>query len=290
MPSLKDLRSRIQSVKNTQQITKTMKLVAAAKVRRARARCEDAQPYAEKMRGVLTSLAINVGENGHVFLSGKENVNVVRLVVVGSDRGLCGGFNANLCKRVIAHIKTLQAEGKTVQILCVGRKIRDVLKIDYRHLIIDTLEGIEKTVNFDMASGVAQTLINDFEAESCDEVVLFYNRFVNMVTQDPSMMSLIPFKVKVLADKEPVVATAVEYEPEEEEILDRLLPLNISIQLLQGMLESGAAEQAARITSMENATKNAGEMIGKLSLQYNRSRQAAITTELSEIVAGAEAV
>lgn len=290
MPSLKDLRSRIRSVKNTQQITKTMKMVSAAKVRRARTACEDARPYAEKYAGVLASLAANVGENGPLLLSGRENVKTVRIIAVGSDRGLCGGFNGNLAKKVRQYIFKAQAEGKQVQIVAIGRKVRDLLKSDFKAQILETIEDAGKNVDYALAEGIGAQQIAAFNAEECDEVVVFYNRFVSMMTQEPRMQKLIPFQPEVLADKEEAISSAVEYEPEEEALLSILLPQNVNVQVLNAILESNASEHAARMSAMENATKNAGEMISKLSLEYNRTRQAAITTELTEIVAGAEAV
>tara|TARA_R110000868_G_scaffold218576_2_gene469146 strand:+ start:75145 stop:76020 length:876 start_codon:yes stop_codon:yes gene_type:complete len=291
MPSLKDLRGRIRSVQNTKQITKTMKMVAAAKVRRARTRCEEARPYAEKLNGVLVNLATNTpSEGGPLLLSGYSEVNTVRLVVVSADRGLCGGFNINLAKKVMIKIKELEAAGKKVELVMVGKKAYDIVKQDYGSLVIEFIEDSGKNVSYALAEEIGTKMLLDYKAGKCQEVILFYNRFVNMITQEPMSQYLAPFKVDALADKETEVASSVEYEPEEEEILNALLPRNVNVQLLNAMLESGAAEQAARMTAMENATTNASDMISKLSLQYNRSRQAAITTELTEIVAGAEAV
>jgi F-type H+-transporting ATPase subunit gamma len=290
MPSLKDLRSRIRSVKNTQQITRTMKMVSAAKVRRARIACENARPYAEKLAGVLANLADGAGEHGPLLLTGREDVKTVRIVAIGSDRGLCAGFNGNLAKKIRNYILKSQAEGKKVEVLILGRKIRDLLKSDFKKSILETIEDAGKNVDFAFAEGIASQQIAAFEKCDADEVVLFYNRFVSMLTQEPRMTKLIPFKPDTMANKEEVISSAVEYEPEEEALLSILLPQNISVQVLNAILESNAAEHAARMAAMESATKNAGDMISRLSLQYNRSRQAAITTELTEIVAGAEAV
>jgi F-type H+-transporting ATPase subunit gamma len=290
MPSLKDLRSRIRSVKNTQQITKTMKMVAAAKVRRARLRCEEARPYAEKLNDVLVGLAKSTGDvGGPLLLSGYADVKTVRLVVVNADRGLCGGFNGNLAKEVIRKITKLQAEGKTVEVMTVGKKVKDILKIDHADLLVDHIEDSTKNISYDLATEIGHKVMSDFEAGECQEVILFYNKFVNMMTQEPSMQYLAPFKVDKVEEAFEVSAS-VEYEPEEEAILKVLLPRNVNVQILNAMLESNAAEQAARMTAMDSATTNAGDMISKLSLQYNRTRQAAITTELTEIVAGAEAL
>ena len=252
-------------------------------MRRARQRCEAAQPYADKMRDVLTKLAASPDAQLPLMLVGKPLVHTTRLVVVGSDRGLCGGFNANLVKEVSLAIHDLQEHGKKVEIVCVGSKVFDMLKIKHAHLIIDTIEGIEKQADIKFAANIAKSLIQDFEGDACDEVILYYNRFVNMVTQKPTALSLMPFETGD-AEETTDLESEMSFAPSEDEILERLLPHNVSTQL------SMASEQAARMTAMENATKNAGEMIDKLSLQYNRSRQAAITTELTEIVAGAESL
>lgn len=290
MPSLKDLRGRIRSVQNTQQITKTMKMVATAKVRRARMRCEEARPYAEKLNGVLVNLAANTSNvGGPLLLSGHGYVNTVRLVVVSADRGLCGGFNANVAKMARLKIEELLAAGKKVELVMVGKKAHDLLKADYGHLVVEMIEDSSKNVSYQLAEEIGTKLIADYEAGLCEEVILFYNRFISMVNQEPTMQYLAPFKAEGEAETTEVKAS-VEYEPEEETILKVLLPRNVNVQLLNAMLESGAAEQAARMSAMENATTNAGDMISKLSLEYNRTRQAAITTELTEIVAGAEAI
>ena len=290
MPSLKDLKNRITSVKNTQQITKTMKMVAAAKVRRARTSCEAARPYAEKLEGVLANLAAGQTSGGPELLTGRENVKTVRLVLFGSDRGLCAGFNANLAKLAVSHIKEHQAAGKKVEIVCVGRKVRDLLKSTYGDLIIQTVEDVAKDLDYTTAEEIGRSLTADFKAGKCDEVAMVYNRFVSMMTQDPTPQSLIPFKAAAGADKESAAPASVEYEPEEEAILATLLPKNLNVQIFRALLESAASEHAARMTAMDNATRNAGEMIKKLSLKYNRTRQANITTELTEIISGAEAL
>jgi len=290
MPSLKDLRVRIGSVKNTQQITSTMKMVAAAKVRRARMNCEEARPFAEKLGSVLANLAKGVGEGGPVLLRGRDEVKTVRYVVFGSDRGLCAGFNGNLCKTVELELKAIQAAGQKLQIVCVGRKIRDILKVDYADNIVEVIEDLSQDLTYTAASEIGTKQLAAFEDGTCDEVHIAYNRFVSMMTQDPLSQQLIPFKVSKLADKEGAIAAAIEYEPEESVILGELLPRNLNTQIFRAMLESAASEHAARMTAMDNATRNAGEMIKDLSLQYNRTRQAVITTELIEIIAGAEAV
>lgn len=287
MASLKDLKVRIGSVKNTQKITKTMKMVAAAKVRRARTNCEAARPYAEKLEGVLVNLASNAsGDN--LLLTGRENVQTVRLVLFGSDRGLCAGFNASLAKLAEQYIQSYKKEGKKVQIVCIGRKVRDLLRTSYGEMILETVEDVAKDLSYATAEEIGRKLLADFESGECDEVTMVYNRFVSMITQDPTPQQLIPFKVNKLADTE--ASASVEYEPEEEVILNDLLPRNLNVQLFRALLESAASEHAARMSAMDNATRNAGDMIKKLSLEYNRTRQAAITTELVEIISGAEAV
>ena len=290
MPSLKDLRVRIGSVKNTQQITSTMKMVAAAKVRRARINCEEARPFAEKLGSVLANLAKGVGAGGPVLLRGRDKVKTVRVIVFGSDRGLCAGFNSNLCKVVEEQLEAFKASGKKVQIVCVGRKVRDILKPVYGDAILETIEDIAQNLTYTAASEIGTKQLAAFEDGTCDEVHISYNRFVSMMTQDPTSQQLIPFKAGALADKEGAICAAIEYEPEESVILSELLPRNLNTQIFRAMLESAASEHASRMTAMDNATRNAGEMIKDLSLQYNRTRQAVITTELIEIIAGAEAV
>ena len=292
MPSLKDLKNRIQSVKNTQQITKTMKMVAAAKVRKARTRCEESRPYGEKLNSVLVGLAQNVGESqsAPLLLRGRDEVKTVRIMVFGSDRGLCGGFNTNLIKRAVSTIKENLKAGKTVQIVTLGRKTKDLLKSEFGSMIIESYDDISKELTYAKAQEIGVKMVTEFEKGDCDQIVMLYNRFVSMMTQDPILQQLAPFKPDVNGDKELASPASIEYEPEEEVILAQLLPRNVSVQILLALLESNASEQAARMTAMDNSTRNAGDMINRLSLEYNRSRQAAITSELIEIISGAEAV
>ena len=291
MSSLKELRLRIRSVKNTQQITKTMKMVAAAKVRRTRQACEDARPYAERLGRVLANLAAKAESTAALpLLCGRENEQTVRILVFGSDRGLCGGFNGNLVRRLMVHVHTLQKTGKTVQVVTHGRKPKDLVKVLQPEVLHGTFDGITERISYATAEEIARKVTQDFEAGACDRVELFYNSFVSMMTQKPTLQTLVPFTQEGTDAPDGAVQASMEYEPSEQEVLGRLLPANISMQVYRAMLESAAGEQAARMVAMDNATRNAGEMIKGLSLRYNRTRQAAITKELIEIISGAEAV
>ena len=286
MASLKDLRLRIKSVKNTRQITKTMKMVSAAKVRRARMACESARPYAEKLAAVLSGLAQNA--SGSLLLSGRDEVKTVRIIAFGSDRGLCGAFNSSLIREAHNQVKKYEAEGKKVEVVGVGNKVTQAAKYWPKPEENATYNDIARADAFELSTEIAQQTIADFEAGKCDKVVVVFGKFINMLTQEPMSLQLIPFAAEEQEDAG--LSGGKEYEPEEEVILDTLLPRNVTMQVYRAMLETGASEQAARMTAMDNATRNAGDMIKKLSLKYNRGRQAAITTELIEIVAGAEAV
>jgi F-type H+-transporting ATPase subunit gamma len=279
MPSLKALRGRIKSVKNTRQITKTMKMVAAAKVRRARSAVENARPYAAKLAAVLGNLAGNVDGTAPLLLTGRPNVRTVRLLVVGTDRGLCGGLNSNLIKAAGGWIKQQQAAGKTVQLVAVGRKIQVAFKVLF----------LGRSIEFSHAQTIATESLSAFAAETTDEVHVLCAECVSMLVQKPSVRQLIPFAVP-LENTPAGLKNIALYEPDEAAVLASLLPLNLNMQVYSALLESAASEQAARMTAMDNATRNAGEMIKKLSVQYNRSRQASITKELIEIISGAEAV
>ncbi|MBI1363274.1 MAG: F0F1 ATP synthase subunit gamma [Proteobacteria bacterium] len=288
MPSLKDLRKRISSVKSTRQITKTMKMVAAAKMRRARESCEKARPYADSMNEVLQQLAAKANtESAPLLLRGRTPVKTVRLLVFGSDRGLCGGMNTHLAKKAMRRIAKLQKEGKTVQIVTLGRKARDELRTKYGHLIVETYNDITRYINYETAENVAADTVQAFLDGHCDQVVILFNTFVSVLKQEPTEFQLVPFKQD---EAKATTSAAVEYEPDEEAILAKLLPLNIGVQIFRALLESNASEQGARMSAMENATRNAGEMIDSLTLSYNRQRQAMITKELIEIISGAESV
>lgn len=288
MPSLKSLRGRIRSVKNTQQITKTMKMVAAAKVRRARSAVDAARPYAEKLGAVLANLSAGMA-NGPLLMAGRGNAKTVRLIVVGSDRGLCGGMNANLLKAAAKWIAERKAEGKTVQLVAVGRKMRDGLKST--GLLVATHTDLGRTVELEHAQAIAKESLEAFESAATDEVHVLYSQLVTMLSQNPTARQVIPFaKAEAAAGGEGGLRAIPDYEPTEEEVLEKLLPLNLTMQVFSAMLETQASEHAARMTAMDSATRNAGGMIKKLTLQYNRSRQAAITKELIEIISGAEAL
>ena len=297
MPNLKDLRIRIASVKSTQRITSAMKMVAAAKLRRAQEQAEAARPFAERMERMTQSLAAAMeGKAGAPALlagSGRQDTHLV--VAVTSDRGLCGAFNASIVRYTRTRIiRPLQDQGKTVKLLCVGRKGRDLLRREYGSLIVDTIEDVGRPrLRYDKAAAIAQRLSQMFEAGEFDVCTVIYNRFKSALTQIVTEQQLVPLPLAPAeAEAEaPAGATAVyEYEPDEADILAELLPRNLAVQMFRALLESTASEHGARMTAMDNATRNAGEMIDKLSLVYNRSRQAAITTELIEIIAGAEAV
>ncbi|MEM7620321.1 MAG: F0F1 ATP synthase subunit gamma [Pseudomonadota bacterium] len=303
MPSLKDLRSRISSVKATQKITKAMQMVAAAKLRRAQEAAESARPFAERMEKVLTNLNMRVTsrENASPLLVGTGKDDVHLLVVATAERGLCGGFNTNIARFAREHALKLMAEEKSVKILCVGKKGYDVLKNQFKDLISEVvdLKHIKK-LNYDVAQGVAKKILTSFEKQEFDVCTLFFSEFQSIISQVPTPLQLIPanFSDAKEVDSDPKgQATTVggaeasyEFEPGEEEILTDLLPRNIATQIFRALLENAASEQGARMSAMDNATRNAGDMIGDLTLKYNRTRQAMITKELIEIVSGAEAV
>ncbi len=294
MPSIKTLRVRINSVKSTQKITSAMKMVAAAKLRRAQQQAEAARPYAERMSRMLGSLATSLagGEGVSPLLvgSGKDQVQLV--VVATSDRGLCGAFNSSIVRGARVLIRQLQAESKTVKILCVGRKGRDQLRRDYNKLIVDTIDEVGKRrLAFSEAQAIATRIVKMFEAGEFDVCTIVYNRFRSAMTQIVTRQQLIPFPAP---EGEPAAADAsgaiYEFEPSEEDILAELLPTNMAVQVFRALLENAASEQGARMTAMDSATRNAGDMIKKLTINYNRTRQAYITKELIEIISGAEAV
>src|SRR5690606_34805570 len=291
MASLKDLRNRIASVKSTRKITSAMKMVAAARLRRAQEQAEAARPYAERMDRMLAALAANVqGRAGAPrLLAGTGGDAVHLIVVVTSDRGLCGAFNSSIVRGARLLIRKLMSEGKTVKILCVGRKGRDQLRREFGKQIIETLEGIgRRNLSFGEAEMVAERIAALFAAGEFDVCTIFYNHFKSAITQIVTRQQLIPFASAAAAPandtEDKGVRGVYEFEPEEEKILAELLPRNLSIQIYHALLESAASEHGARMTAMDNATRNAGEMIGKLTLTYNRTRQAFITKELIEII------
>jgi F-type H+-transporting ATPase subunit gamma len=294
MASLKDLRGRIGSVKATQKITSAMKMVAAAKLRRAQDTAEAARPYAERMERMLASLGSSVkGTPGAPPLLAGTGQDQRHLVVLATgDRGLCGGFNTNLVRRARQLIQQLQSEGKEVQLLCVGRKGRDALRRTYGAMITDTVEGIGRTsVTFEEADSIGDRLRTMFAAGEFDVCTLIYAKFKSAISNEVIAQQLIPAPIPETSDSEDTLRGAVyEYEPSEEAILAELLPRNISIQMYRALLENAASEHGARMVAMDNATRNAGDMIKSLTLTYNRTRQAMITKELIEIISGAEAL
>ncbi|NMD09484.1 MAG: F0F1 ATP synthase subunit gamma [Phyllobacteriaceae bacterium] len=292
MASLKDLRNRIASVKATRKITKAMQMVAAAKLRRAQEAAVAARPYSERMAVVLANLASAMeGKAGAPkLLAGTGNDQVHLLVVATAERGLCGGFNTSIVKLAREHADRLVREGKTVKIMTVGKKGADALKRNYGKYVVDAVDFRgAKAVQFDHASGVANKILSMFEAGEFDVCTLFFAEFKSVISQKPTALRLIPASFD--ASKAPNLGGAVyDAEPEESEILGELLPRNIAIQVFRGLLENAASEQGARMSAMDNATRNAGDMINKLSIKYNRQRQAQITKELIEIISGAEAL
>ncbi len=299
MPSLKEYRSRIVSVKSTRKITSAMKMVAASKLKRAQDKAEASQPYARAMAEMMDRVAKNVVvTNASPKLlagTGKDDIHLV--LVITSDRGLAGGFNSNLVRMARNEIRHLLAEGKIVKIVTVGRKARDLLKRDHADRIVKsfiTLGG-GKTLNFSDADEVTQYVLALFEAGEFDVAHVLYNKFVSVLTQKPTIQQVIPFKAEEASSKKQEIKTEelsspYSFEPDEDEILALLLPRNLGVQVFRALLDSAAGEQAARMTAMDNATRNAGDMIKKLTIQYNRARQAYITKELIEIISGAEAV
>jgi len=295
MPSLKDLRNRIASVKATQKITKAMQMVAAAKLRRAQSAAEAARPYASRMEAVLANLAtaLRGREGGPPLMVGTGNDKAHLLVVCTAERGLCGAFNSAIVRLAREHINRLLADGKQVKILCVGRKGFDQLKRLYAPLIIETIEfrGVRQ-LGFEHAEKVSGKIRELYDAGAFDVATLFFSRFRSVISQVPTAQQIIPATITAeAASQEAALGGAVyEYEPDEAEILTDLLPLNITVQVFKALLENAASEQGARMSAMDNATRNAGDMIGRLTLNYNRTRQAMITKELIEIISGAEAL
>ncbi len=291
MPSLKDLRNRIESVKSTRKITKAMQMVAAAKLRRAQEAAEEARPYAERFNAVMAGLAASVGgsDSAPKLLTGTGSDQVQLLIVMTAERGLCGGFNSNIAKLARAHGDTLRANGKTVKVLTVGKKGRDQMKRDYGDAFIGHVDLTEvKRVGYSDAQGIARDILTRFDVGEFDVATIFFSKFQNVVTQIPTAQQIIPaaFEQDEAAD----ATVLYDYEPDEEAILADLLPRGVATQIFSALLENGASEQGARMSAMDNATRNAGDMIDKLTIQFNRSRQAVITNELIEIISGAEAL
>ena len=291
MPNLKDLKNRIESVKNTRKITKAMQMVAAAKLRRAQEAAEQGRPYTARMNAVLGGLAASVGgsDSAPKLLSGSGADNVHLLVVMTGERGLCGGFNSSIVRMARAEAERLTAAGKTVKMITVGKKGRDQLKREYGDRIVNHVDLTEvKRVGYVNAHDIARDVLERFETGEFDVATIFYNVFENVASQIPTMQQIIPASFEVSEDAQ--TGTVYDYEPGEDEILKDLLPRGVATQIFSALLENGASEQGARMSAMDNATRNAGDMIAALTIEYNRSRQAMITNELIEIISGAEAL
>ncbi len=291
MPNLKDLKNRIESVKNTRKITKAMQMVAAAKLRRAQDAAEASRPYSERFNSVLASLTASVGssDSAPLLLRGTGKQDVHLLIVMTAERGLCGGFNSNIAKLARSHAAKLKEDGKQLKIVTVGKKGRDALKRDLGEYFIEHVDLSEfKSIKYVNAQAIAKALLARFDDSEYDVATIFYSKFVNVVTQIPTAQQIIPaiFDDQSLASDQIVY----DYEPDEETILADLLPRGVATQIFAALLENGASEQGARMSAMDNATRNAGDMIDKLTIEFNRSRQAVITNELIEIISGAEAL
>ncbi len=291
MASLDDLKKRIVSVKSTQKITKAMKMVAAAKLKRAQDSAEKGRPYSEKMNNIILNLSEGISdkENAPKLLSGTGKDQIHLCVVMTSDRGLCGGFNSNIIKKAKSYFSKLSSQSKELKIMTVGSKGNDQLKRVFGNKIIENISfKNSKNANFFDAEKVSKIIIEKFQKEEFDICTIFFNQFKNVITQIPQAQQIIPLKTQT--DDKEKSEDNYEFEPDEDEILTNLLPKNISTQIFKAMLENSASEQGARMSAMDNATRNAGEMVDKLTIEYNRSRQAAITKELIEIISGAESL
>ena len=292
MPTLDDLKKRIKSVKSTQKITKAMKMVAAAKLRKAQENAEKGRPYSQKMQNIVLNLtkSFNNPENAPKLMIGTGEDKIYLCIVLTADRGLCGGFNSNICRLAKNNFKKLLSEGKKLKIITVGSKGLDQIKREYGKYIIKNISFKEKKViSFNEAEIVGKEIIDLFNKKEFDKCVLFYSNFKNVITQIPQMQQIIPAgKIELTDNKEEGIS--YEFEPDEDEILEDLLPKNISTQVFKAFLENAASEQGSRMTAMDNATRNAGDLVDKLTINYNRSRQASITKELIEIISGAESL
>jgi F-type H+-transporting ATPase subunit gamma len=296
MPSLKDLRNRIGSVRQTRKITSAMKLVAASKLKRAQEQAESSRPFAERMAAMLANLAAGVRDlpGAPPLLAGTGKAETHLLVVATADRGLCGGFNSSIVRGARRRIAELKNEGKRFAIVCVGRKGRDALRRDFREQIVDYIDGVagKRRIDYADAEMIAQRILARFEAGELDVCTIIYNKFKSAISQVLTLKQLIP--VELPAQEEEAAAAEAraiyEFEPEEEVILGELLPRNLAVQIYGALLENAASEQGARMAAMDSATRNAGDMINRLTLSYNRQRQAMITKELIEIISGAQAV
>jgi F-type H+-transporting ATPase subunit gamma len=292
MPSLDDLKKRIKSVKSTQKITKAMKMVAAAKLRKAQESAEKGRPYSQKMQNIILNLtsSINDPQNAPKLLVGNGNDKIYLCLVLTADRGLCGGFNSNICKLAKSNFKKILSEGKELKIITVGSKGLDQIKREYGKYVIKKFSFKDKKqITFNEAEIIGNEIINLFKNDEFDKCILFYNNFKNVITQIPQAQQIIPAEKKLLTE-DSKDTFSYEFEPDEDEILEDLLPKNISTQVFKAFLENAASEQGSRMTAMDNATRNAGDLVDKLTINYNRSRQASITKELIEIISGAESL
>ncbi len=292
MPSLDDLKKRIKSVKSTQKITKAMKMVAAAKLRKAQENAEKGRPYSQKLQNIILNLtkSINDPENAPKLLVGTGKDKTYLCVVLTADRGLCGGFNSNICKLAKTHFKKIINEGKDLKIITVGSKGSDQIQREYgKHVLKKFSFKEKKQISFKEAEIIGNEIINLFKKDAFDKCILFYNNFKNVITQIPQAQQIIPAEQKS-TDSNNEKNISYEFEPDEDEILEELLPKNISTQVFKAFLENAASEQGSRMTAMDNATRNAGDLVDKLTINYNRSRQASITKELIEIISGAESL
>ena len=294
MPNLDDLKKRIGSVKSTEKITKAMKMVAAAKLRRAQESAESSRPYAHSMRDLIDAISsgYNPTSTERNLLTGDKNDNVHMLILFTSERGLCGGFNSVVTKSLREKIENLEKENKTVKIICVGKKGYDILKRQYSEIITEVIDMREvKTVSYQDAKNISDKIIKMFFDGEFDKCSIFYNKFQSVISQIPTEQQVVPIELEEDSSEEKAADQSFfDFEPGESEILEELLPLNFTIQIFKALLESAASEQGARMSAMDNASRNASDMIDNLTLFYNRSRQAVITKELIEIISGAEAV
>jgi F-type H+-transporting ATPase subunit gamma len=292
MPSLDDLKKRIKSVKSTQKITKAMKMVAAAKLRKAQENAEKGRPYSQKMQNIILNLTNSISDpqNAPKLLVGNGNDQTYLCLVLTADRGLCGGFNSNICRLAKINFKKILDEGKELKIITVGSKGLDQIKREYEKFIIKKFSFKDKKqITFTEAEIIGKEIISLFNNNEFDKCILFYNNFKNVITQIPQAQQIIPAEKKISAQNNKEVHS-YEFEPDEDEILEDLLPKNISTQVFKAFLENAASEQGSRMTAMDNATRNAGDLVDKLTINYNRSRQASITKELIEIISGAESL
>ena len=295
MPSLDDLKKRIASVKSTQKITKAMKMVAAAKLRKAQEAAEQSRPYADNMKNLMDSISRGFiqTDSSRNLLTGNDEDKTYLLVLFTSERGLCGGFNSQISKSLKEKIVELQKQNKEVKIICIGKKGYDIIKRQYSELIVDTIDLSEiKSVQYGDAKKISDKIIKMYFDAEFDKCLIFYNKFKSVISQVPTEQQVVPAEIVEQTDNEDKVMdnNFIEFEPNEKEILEELLPLNFAVQIFKALLESSASEQGSRMSAMDNASRNASDMIDSLTLFYNRSRQAVITKELIEIISGAEAV